>query len=89
LFEPFDPKGSTPDGIKPEWYFFWVYYPLELLPLWVILVGSALLGIVLMATPWIFKNTNRKTLQLIAIAAGIYLIVMTFWGENIYHLFKG
>ena len=89
LFEPFDPKGSTPDGIKPEWYFFWVYYPLELLPLWVILVGSTLLGFVLLATPWIFKGTNRKTLQLIAIAAGIYLIVMTVWGDNIYHLFKG
>ena len=22
LFEPFNPKGSTPDGIKPEWYFY-------------------------------------------------------------------
>lgn len=89
LFEPFDPKGSTPDGIKPEWYFFWIYYPLELLPLWVILVGSAALGGVLLATPWIFRNTNRKTLRLIAIAAGIYLLVMTLWGESIYHLFKG
>ena len=89
LFEPFDPKGSTPDGIKPEWYFFWVYYPLELLPLWVILLGTTLLAGVLLATPWIFKNTNRKTLRLLAIAAGIYLLVMTLFGENIYHLFKG
>ncbi|MEI6782009.1 MAG: cytochrome bc complex cytochrome b subunit [Verrucomicrobiota bacterium] len=89
LFEPFNPKGSTPDGIKPEWYFFWVYYPLELLPLWVILVGQAVLGGVLVATPWIFKNTNRRTLQLIALAAGAYLLVMTVFGERIYHLFKG
>jgi len=89
LFEPFDAKGSTPDGIKPEWYFFWVYYPLELLPLWVILLGSAVLALVLLATPWIFQNTNRKTLRLVAIAAGIYLLVMTLFGENIYHLFKG
>jgi cytochrome b6 len=89
LFEPFDPKGSTPDGIKPEWYFFWVYYPLELLPLWVILVGSTLLSAVLLATPWIFRSTTRKTLRLIAIVAGIYLVVMTVWGDAIYHLFKG
>lgn len=89
LFEPFNPKGSTPDGIKPEWYFFWVYYPLELLPLWVILVGQGVLGVVVLATPWIFKNTNRRTLQLLAVAAGLYLVVMTVFGEAIYHLFKG
>ena len=89
LFEPFNPKGSTPDGIKPEWYFFWMYYPLELLPLWVILLGSTVLGGVLMATPWIFKNTNRRTLKILAVAAGAYLIVMTLFGEKIYHLFKG
>lgn len=89
LFEPFDPKGSTPDGIKPEWYFFWIYYPLELLPLWVILLGSLALGAVLLGTPWIFRETNRKTLRLIAIAAGAYLVIMTFWGEAIFHLFKG
>lgn len=89
LFEPFNPKGSTPDGIKPEWYFFWVYYPLELLPLWVILLGTAALGVVLVATPWIFRNTNRRTLRLIAVAASLYLVIMTLFGENIYHLFKG
>ena len=89
LFEPFNPKGSTPDGIKPEWYFFWVYYPLELLPLWVILVGQGVLGAVMIATPWIFRSTNRRTLQILAIAAGIYLLVMTLFGENVYHLFKG
>lgn len=88
LFEPFDPKGSTPDGIKPEWYFFWVYYPLELLPFWVIIVGSGLLGGVLLATPWIFRNTSRRTLQLLAIAAGGYLVIMTVFGSQIYELFK-
>ncbi len=89
LFEPYNPKGSTPDGIKPEWYFFWVYYPLELLPFWVIMLGQGLLGAVLLGTPWIFRNSNRRTLQLLAVAAGLYLIVMTIFGENIYHLFKG
>lgn len=89
LFEPFNPKGSTPDGIKPEWYFFWVYYPLELLPLWVILLSQIVLGGAMIATPWIFKDTNRRTLRILAVAAGAYLVVMTLFGENIYHLFKG
>lgn len=89
LFEPFDSKGSTPDGIKPEWYFYFVYYPLELLPYWVILVAQSVLGAVLLLTPWIFKNTNRRTLTILALAATAYLVIMTAFGENIYHLFKG
>jgi len=89
LFEPFNPKGSTPDGIKPEWYFYFLYYPLELLPFWVILVGSTALGAVLMATPWIFQNTSRRTLSILAILAALYLFVMTVFGEQIYHMFKG
>ncbi len=28
LLAPFNALGSTPGGIKPEWYFFFVYYPL-------------------------------------------------------------
>lgn len=89
LFEPFNPKGSTPDGIKPEWYFYFVYYPLEILPFWVILLGSMVGGAVLLFTPWIFKNTSRRTLRVLAAAAAVYLVVMTLFGEKIYHLFKG
>jgi quinol-cytochrome oxidoreductase complex cytochrome b subunit len=80
--------GSTPGGIKPEWYFFFVYYPLELLPFWVILLASVVLVAILMAAPWIFKGTSRKTLQLLAGLASIYLIVMTVFGEQIYEFYK-
>jgi cytochrome b6 len=89
LFEPYNPQGSTPDGIKPEWYFFFVYYPLEILPYWVILVGSTVLGGIVLFAPWIFKGTTRMTLKVIAIVASLYFIVMTLFGEQIYHLFKG
>jgi quinol-cytochrome oxidoreductase complex cytochrome b subunit len=89
LFEPFNPKGSTPDGIKPEWYFYWIYYPLEMLPFWVNMVGQGILGVVLLGTPWIFKNTSRRTLQFLAVLAGLYLLAMTFFGDAIYHMFKG
>ncbi len=89
LFEPFDPKGSTPDGIKPEWYFYFVYYPLELLPFWVIILGSMVFGAIVLLTPWIFKNTNRKTLRLLAALATLYLVVMTVFGDQIFRMFKG
>ena len=89
LFEPFDPKSSTPDGIKPEWYFYFVYYPLEILPFWVILLGSKIAGLALLLAPWIFRDTNRKTLRWLAVLAALYLVVMTVFGEQIYHLFKG
>ena len=89
LFEAYDPLGSTPDGIKPEWYFFFIYYPLELLPFWVIMIGQTVAIGALFATPWIFRNTNRKTLSILAMGAAVYLIVMTLFGQQIYEMFKG
>jgi cytochrome b6 len=89
LFEPFNALGSTPDGIKPEWYFFFVYYPLELLPFWVIMVGMTLVKVGLFLTPWIFKGTSRSTLRMIAGAAALYLVIITIFGQQIYNVVKG
>ncbi|MCC7519085.1 MAG: cytochrome b N-terminal domain-containing protein [Verrucomicrobiae bacterium] len=89
LFEAFDPNGSTPDGIKPEWYFYFVYYPLELLPFGVILVGSGLAMLMLLLTPWLFRSTSRKTLRILALVGAAYFLGMTLFGEDIYHIFKG
>lgn len=88
LLAPYDPLGATPAGIKPEWYFFFVYYPLEMLPFWVILLLSLVAVVVLFLTPWIFKGTNRKTLRFIALLAAAYLIVMTVFGQDIYEALK-
>lgn len=88
LFEPFNPTGSTPDGIKPEWYFYWIYYPLELLPFWIVLIAQGVLGVILLGAPWLFRETSRRTLRLLALFGALYLVVMTFFGEHVYHLFK-
>jgi len=88
LLAPFNALGSTPQGIKPEWYFYFVYYPLELLPFWVILLASIVVVSILFLTPWIFKGTSRRTLGFIASAATAYLLIMTIFGEQIYHFFK-
>ena len=89
LFQPFDPLGSTPEGIKPEWYFFFVYYPLELLPFWFIMLASTVAMAGLFMTPWLFRPANRRTLGFLACAGALYLVVMTVFGHNIYALFKG
>lgn len=89
LFEAYDPMGSTPDGIKPEWYFYFIYYPLELLPFWVIMVAQTVVIGVLFGAPWIFRNTSRRTLGILAAIAALYLAVMTLFGHVVYDMFKG
>lgn len=89
LFQPYDALGSTPDGIKPEWYFFFLYYPLELLPFWLVMIGQTVGVVVLLATPWIFKRTSRKTLAVIAAMAAVYLLISTLFGQQIYEMIKG
>ncbi|MCC6758962.1 MAG: cytochrome b N-terminal domain-containing protein [Candidatus Omnitrophica bacterium] len=89
LFEAFDSLGSTPDGIKPEWYFYFVYYPLEILPFWIVMLGMTFAGAGLFLTPSIFKHTSRKVLSIIASVAAAYLIIITFFGQAIYEAFKG
>lgn len=89
LTEPYNALGSTPEGIKPEWYFFFIYYPMELLPFWVILVITHILLLGLFLTPWIFKHTSRRVLATLAILSGVYFFGMTLFGEKLYQLIKG
>ena len=89
LLAPFDALGSTPDGIKPEWYFYFAYYPMELLPFWIILLASALVSGVLFFTPWLFARTSRRTLRFVGAVALAYLVVVTIFGEPLTRLVKG
>ncbi len=89
LFGAYDPMGSTPDGIKPEWYFYFVYYPLELLPFWLVALGSGAAAAALFATPWIFRRASRRTLRILAAGAALYLAGITLFGQTIYELFRG
>jgi quinol-cytochrome oxidoreductase complex cytochrome b subunit len=89
LFEPYDALGSTPDGIKPEWYFFFMYYPLEMMPFWLVFLGINGGLLALFFAPWIFKGTSRATLRFLALLAFVYLFVMTVFGQDIYEMVKG
>jgi cytochrome b6 len=89
LMEPYDALGSTPDGIKPEWYFFFVYYPLELLPYWLVMLVMTVLVAGLFLAPWIFRSTTRRALRTIAILAAMYFAIVTLFGARIYEAIKG
>ena len=88
LLEPFNALGATPVGIKPEWYFYFVYYPFELLPFVLVVLLSTLIGAVAFATPWLLKNTSRRNLRLMALTAASYLFVITVLGSRIYSIFR-
>ena len=89
LTRPYNAVGSTPEGIIPEWYFFFVYYPLELLPFWMIVVGMTVAVLLLFLTPWVFRNVRRKILMVYALIGTAYFFVSTVFGEAIYTLLKG
>ena len=89
LTEPFYALGPTPEGIKPEWYFYFIYYPLELLPFWVVLIGINVLALGLLFVPWIFHRASRRVLTVLALLGAGYLCVITVFGQTIYHLVKG
>lgn len=89
LFAPYDALGSTPEGIKPEWYFYFVYYPLELLPFWAVALGQTIGIGAVFAAPWLFLRASRRTMAVIASAIAGYLVVITLFGHVIYAFFKG
>ncbi len=89
LFEPYDALGSTPEGIKPEWYFYFAYYPLEILPFWLVSLGMGAGVIALFAAPWALKRSSRRVMRILAMGIGLYLFVITVFGDLIYHLIKG
>ncbi len=89
LFAPYDALGSTPEGIKPEWYFYFVYYPLELLPFWVVALGQTVAIGAIFAAPWLFKHSSRKTTAVLAAFMGSFMVVITLFGHLIYEFFKG
>jgi quinol-cytochrome oxidoreductase complex cytochrome b subunit len=92
LGEKADPFASAPEGIKPEWYFLFMFQTLKHLPplvfgiegevLGVLLFG--VVGLVVMFVPFLDRGANegrpRPILNGLATLAVIYFIVMTIWG---------
>ena len=88
LKTPYIDNSPTPSGIKPEWYFLFLYYPLEVLPKTVVIVGSFIGFLVILFTPMIFKRLSARVHVLISVFVFACLILLTVWGENIVHFIR-
>jgi cytochrome b6 len=92
LGEKADPFASAPAGIKPEWYFLFMFQTLRHLPAHIFGIEGELLGvlffgicgIVVMLVPFLDRGATqarpRWTLNFLATLAVVFFIVMTAWG---------
>lgn len=88
LGEKANPFGSAPEGIKPEWYFLFMFQTLKLLParigpfegevLGVIFFGFC--GLIVLLVPFLDRGrSGRSVLNVCAGVAVAFFIVMTAW----------
>jgi len=86
-----DPFASAPPGIRPEWYFMFMFQTLKLLPAKVLFIDGELLGILafgLAGLVWtllpFFDRESNGRMQRFVAGAGVfvlsYIVVMTVFG---------
>jgi len=90
--EPANPRGSTPEGIKPEWYFLAVYQYLRLMPTKMLGISGKTLGVlsqgvvvtILVALPfWYRKRAAERArwpYRAAVTVAVVGFLVLTIWG---------
>ena len=87
-----DPFAPTPVGIKPEWYFLWMFQALKLIPSKVFIfdgevvgiLGFGVMGLILLILPFIDIRSRKEKRNLFLTLLGIFMlafiVVMTVWG---------
>ncbi len=84
-----DPFASAPEGIKPEWYFLFMFQTLKLLPAHILMFEGEVLGvlffgacgILVLLVPFLDRGPkSRGLLNLLAGFAVAFFIIMTAWG---------
>jgi cytochrome b6 len=91
LGEKADSFAPAPAGIKPEWYFMFMFHTLKLLPSHILglegeMVGIAafgVAGVVLFLIPFLDRGQNRRHSRawtLLSLGALIYIIALTILG---------
>jgi cytochrome b6 len=92
LGEKADLFASAPEGIKPEWYFMFMFQTLKFIPahVWFIegeilgIVGFGLVGLGWMLVPFWEKKLHPEKgvslMTLIGIIGIVFILVMTIWG---------
>jgi cytochrome b6 len=92
LGEKADPFAPAPAGIKPEWYFMFMFQTLKYLPahiLWlegevVGILGFGIAGLIVLLVPFLDRKTARgeasRVVTWLAIAAIVYILILTYLG---------
>ncbi|HET8577759.1 MAG TPA: cytochrome bc complex cytochrome b subunit [Methylomirabilota bacterium] len=87
-----DPFAPAPAGIKPEWYFMFMFQTLKYLPAYVLgiegevvgIVGFGLGGLFLLLVPFLDRRTARgepsRLFTWIGVAIIVYMVVLTYLG---------
>lgn len=92
LGEKADPLAPAPAGLKPEWYFLFMYQSLRLLPARILGLEGEMLGVLaftagallLLAVPfldiWAQRERSYRAVALVGIAGFLFVVVMTVLG---------
>jgi len=90
-----DPFASAPVGIKPEWYFMFMFQTLKMLPAQILGIngeligvgGFGLAGVILLILPFLDKpgpdGKYRRIWQIAGLLALMFIIVMTWIGYTV------
>ncbi len=99
--EPANPRGATPVGIKPEWYFLAVYQYLRLMPTQFLGISGKTLGVlsqgvvvtILLLLPfWYRKKADQRPGRMYrtgVTAAILGFLCLTIWGGWPEHIVGG
>ncbi len=90
--EPANPRGATPTGIKPEWYFLATYQYLRLMPTQFLGISGKTMGVlsqgvivtaIVLLPFWYRKNATRRPNWFYRIGVTVVLatfLLLTIWG---------
>ena len=87
LGEKADPFGAAPEGIKPEWYFLFMFQTLKELPPHIMGMEGEMLGVlffgmcglVLVAVPFLDRGRrSRQVLNVLAVLSVMFILGMTY-----------
>jgi cytochrome b6 len=90
-----DPFAPAPAGIKPEWYFMFMFQTLKYLPSYILgiegeivgIVGFGLGGLFLLLVPFLDRRAARgqpsRLFTAIGLAIILYMIVLTYLGYTV------
>lgn len=90
--EKADPLAPAPAGIKPEWYFVFMFQTLKYLPAHVLgiegerlgIIGFMVAGLILLAVPLLDRDDQKIRARRVAVVVGalavLYMVAMTVLG---------